>query len=238
MNNNQKSQAIRVATAGVASIGLIAFIISYNALQQVAQSHGVNGWLSYLWPLLIDLPILVFAFTSLVIQFITNRQSRFATSMIIAYSLATVAFNLIHAEMNIVNYLVAIVAPLSVIVTIEALRELVQIVAKSQAVEPAPLAEPVAMAEPQIEAEPQLQIETIATEAESQSSTAEPQESQSEPLPVATAEPQLQWPSYEFKAERRAIIASLKAQGLTVNEICSKLGISRDAVFRNNGSGN
>jgi len=44
------------------------------------------------------MPILVFAFTSLVIGWMTNRRSWFATSMIVLFSGATIMFNLAHAE--------------------------------------------------------------------------------------------------------------------------------------------
>ena len=132
MTRTRQNQSVNVATAGVALIAAVAFIISYSALQRTAAANGFPGWQSWLWPLLIDMPILVFAFTSLVIGWMTNRRSWFATSMIVLFSGATIMFNLAHAEMHWLHYAVAIMPPLALIVSFEALRELIQIVAVQQ----------------------------------------------------------------------------------------------------------
>jgi hypothetical protein len=49
--------------------------------------------------------------------------------MIVLFSGATVLFNLAHAELHWLNYAVAVMPPLALIVSFEALRELIQIVA-------------------------------------------------------------------------------------------------------------
>lgn len=45
----------------VAILAGLAFILSYNALQHMAAQNGVEGWLSYLWPLLLDFAMIVFS---------------------------------------------------------------------------------------------------------------------------------------------------------------------------------
>jgi hypothetical protein len=61
-------------TAGlVAILALFAFILSYSSLQHLAAQHGLPGWLSYLWPLLLDFAMLVF---SLAILRANLRQER------------------------------------------------------------------------------------------------------------------------------------------------------------------
>ncbi|MDM8528526.1 DUF2637 domain-containing protein [Anaerolineales bacterium HSG24] len=151
MTPTKQMQSVHIATAGVAIIATVAFLISYSALQRTASMFGFPGWQSWLWPLLIDMPILVFAFTSLVIGWMTNRRSWFATSMIVLFSGATIMFNLAHAEMHWLHYAVAIMPPLALIVSFEALRELIQIVASQQFPESPPPVALVALPEPEAE---------------------------------------------------------------------------------------
>ena len=42
-------------------VAAISFALSYHALQGVAAANGLTGWLSYIWPLLVDFSLVVFS---------------------------------------------------------------------------------------------------------------------------------------------------------------------------------
>ncbi len=216
MTHTRQNQSVNIATAGVALIAIVAFIISYSALQRTAAAYGFPGWQSWLWPLLIDMPILVFAFTSLVIGWMTNRRSWFATSMIVLFSGATIMFNLAHAEMHWLHYAVAVMPPLALIVSFEALRELIQIVAVQQLPAPetmqpipAPDTAPPATAPP----------------------VTEPPLLETEPEPVAKSETvtATRWAEWD-SSERYMRISAWREAGLTWSQIATEAGATASAV--------
>lgn len=50
-----------VTSALVLVVAIISFALSYHALQGVASVNGLNGWLSFIWPLLVDFSLVVFS---------------------------------------------------------------------------------------------------------------------------------------------------------------------------------
>lgn len=50
-----------LAAVLVSIVATLAFILSYSSLQHMANANGVTGWLSYLWPLLLDFSMIVFS---------------------------------------------------------------------------------------------------------------------------------------------------------------------------------
>lgn len=110
----------------VSLVALIAFIISYNALVEVANSNGVKGYLAYLWPLLIDMPIIAFAINGLVNKAVLKKTSYLSATMMLFFSVASLAFNLAHAgDTSWLAIAVAIVPPVALIASDMALRDLV-----------------------------------------------------------------------------------------------------------------
>lgn len=104
-------------------IGAGAFILSYHALYTIGQSNGVSTVKAWIWPLLIDMPLVVSTLALLVAQIMRQSITLWA-GLVILYTLATIGFNLSHAQPSPLGWTVAIVAPIGVLLTTEALRHL------------------------------------------------------------------------------------------------------------------
>jgi hypothetical protein len=134
--------AVRVIswlTAGlVAILALFAFILSYSSLQHLAAQHGLPGWLSYLWPLLLDFAMLVF---SLAILRANLRQERaiYPWTLTIAFAgLATLANILDVTNLGLPPVLVAAsvkaLAPIALVLAFELLMTMLRAEVKRAAV--------------------------------------------------------------------------------------------------------
>lgn len=112
-------------------IGSGAFVLSYDALYQTGLTNGIPSNKAWIWPLLIDLPLIVFTLALLVSQLMRSSAKLWA-SLVILYTLATIGFNLSHAQQSILGYTVAIVAPIGLLLTTEALRHLAKSIIERQ----------------------------------------------------------------------------------------------------------
>lgn len=101
------------------------FVLSYNALSEVALSYGVPAELAWLWPLLVDGAIVVFSFAVLRANLMNERASWYWT-LVIVFTLATIAFNVIHSGLEIVRVIVAIVAPIALVLSFEAVMSMLK----------------------------------------------------------------------------------------------------------------
>src|SRR3990172_9297604 len=113
-------------TAGlVFLIAIGSFILSYNALYQVALSNGINIQLAYIWPLLVDAPLVVFSLCAIVAYL--HTESTWQLWLLVAgYVIATMLFNIIHAYPQLLTPLatriiVTCVPPLSLLLSFEVL---------------------------------------------------------------------------------------------------------------------
>lgn len=131
-----KAKIITTLTATVTllvfAIGAGAFVISYDALYQTGLSNGIPTSKAWLWPLLIDAPLIVFTIALLVFQ-IMRQSAKLWAGLVILYTLATIGFNLSHAQPSPLGYTVAIVAPIGLLLTTEALRHLAKTIIERQA---------------------------------------------------------------------------------------------------------
>lgn len=100
-----------------------AFTLSYNSLQATGQAGGIPPALAWIWPLLIDAPLIVFTLALLVSQ-LTRQPIRLWAGLVILYSFVTVGFNLAHAQPTPLGWTVATVAPIGLLLSTEALRHL------------------------------------------------------------------------------------------------------------------
>lgn len=114
-------------------IGAGAFVLSYDALYATGLTHGIPADKAWIWPLLIDAPLIVFTLALLVSQ-IMRSSARLWAGLVILYTLATVGFNLSHAQPSPLGWTVAIVAPVGLLLTTEALRHLAKTIIERQAV--------------------------------------------------------------------------------------------------------
>lgn len=114
-------------------IGAGAFTLSYDALYATGQANGIPASKAWIWPLIIDIPLIVFTLALLVFQ-IMRESIRLWAGLVILFTLATVVFNLSHAQATWLGWTVAIVAPVGLLLTTEALRHLAKVIIERQAV--------------------------------------------------------------------------------------------------------
>lgn len=196
----------RIASAGVALIGAVAFAISFSALQETAEAYGFQGWQSWFWPLLIDMPILVFAINGFATERITGKRNWFALAMIIVFSSATVGFNLVHSSPGVVNYAVAIMPPLAVIVSFESLLQLVRLASQVSTDNLLPAYVPPA-------------VDTFDIPFDT-------------PKPIVHKESRFQSTSWGDMDDDQKIVAIKRTLELTTSEAGDKLGCDPSTVYR------
>jgi hypothetical protein len=121
----------------VAIITALSFVLSYAALVGVAQEVK-SGWLAYIWPLIIDLPIVAFSVVALLA--VTLQRSAIAPRLLVALAtVATVYFNYVHVptpdglQAAITHKAVAVSAPVMLLLSFETLVWLLQVVAPATA---------------------------------------------------------------------------------------------------------
>jgi hypothetical protein len=122
-----------VTIALVATITVLSFVLSYAALVTVAQQVK-SGWLAYLWPLIIDVPIVAFSVVALLA--VTLHRSAIVPRVLVGLaSAATVYFNYVatpqpQALIDAITFkAVAVSAPIMLLLSFEVLVWLLRIVA-------------------------------------------------------------------------------------------------------------
>lgn len=129
----------RIVNTLTAAVGLLvlligagAFVLSYDALYATGLANGIPTGKAWIWPLLIDGPLVVFTLALLAAQ-LTRQGIKLWAGLVILYTLATVGFNLSHAQPSPLGWTVAIVAPVGLLLTTEALRHLAKNIIERQA---------------------------------------------------------------------------------------------------------
>lgn len=110
-----------LVTVAVAAIGLGSFTLSFLALQDVAINNGVNPTLGWIWPLIVDVSMVIYTVSILVSQ-LQRRGAKLPIALTIFYSVVTVAGNLLHAPPTPTGWFVAALPPISLILGAEMLR--------------------------------------------------------------------------------------------------------------------
>lgn len=110
------------ATALVGLIALLSFILSYSHIVSIAYQYGeTSAILASIYPLLIDLPIIVFGLATIV----RRAKGLDATGVRLlnaTYSMLTFGFNLLHASGDsFVGYVLASIAPMALFFSLEVL---------------------------------------------------------------------------------------------------------------------
>ncbi len=104
----------------VAVVALMAFTLSYHALQEVALANGIPLLLSYLWPLLIDFALVVFSLC--VVTAHLHGESTWRQWVLVGLAtVLTCIYNYLHAPANIVAQSVAVVPPVMLFFSFELL---------------------------------------------------------------------------------------------------------------------
>lgn len=116
-NNEEETRARRAGvrmwpgvTAGVV-IGLIAFVLSFDALRLVFVACGINPWLSWGGPVCVDGTILLCTWATWGFRKGHIRGGAYPWLGLVAFSLFSIAGNALHAVLNTGYQLPAWVAP-------------------------------------------------------------------------------------------------------------------------------
>lgn len=118
---NATTRIFWTVAIAVILIALGSFTLSYAALVGLAADNGIAGWLAYIWPLIVDVSVIVFTAAILVSQ-LQNRGPMLAIALTGFYGLVTIAGNLLHAPTTALGWFVAALPPLSLIFATEMLR--------------------------------------------------------------------------------------------------------------------
>lgn len=106
------------------SLGLIfllavgAFVLSYNALLEVAKSNGVPPELAWLWPLLVDGAIIVFSL-AVVRNGLLGEKTGWPWTLVIVATVGTIVLNGLHSSGEPLAIAVAVVAPIALVLAFE-----------------------------------------------------------------------------------------------------------------------
>jgi hypothetical protein len=84
------------SAAGVLGIGAAAFLLSYDALHSLALASGVRPGLARIWPGVLDAIIFVATLTVVAAKR-ASRPTWYPWALVVLFSAASVAFNILHA---------------------------------------------------------------------------------------------------------------------------------------------
>jgi predicted GIY-YIG superfamily endonuclease len=84
------------SAAGVLGIGAAAFLLSYDALHSLALASGVRPGLARIWPGVLD-GFIVVATLTVVAAKRASRSTWYPWALVVLFSAASVAFNILHA---------------------------------------------------------------------------------------------------------------------------------------------
>lgn len=107
--------------AAVILIAIGSFALSYSALVELAAANGVKHNLAYVWPLIVDVSVIVFTAGILVAQ-LQKRGAKLPIALTGFYAIVTITGNILHAPATPLGWFVAALPPLSLIFATEMLR--------------------------------------------------------------------------------------------------------------------
>jgi hypothetical protein len=110
----------QVTTGGVAGLAAGAFLLSYDALHQLARTSHVPALLAWLWPLIVDGFILV-ASLAVLDAVHTGRRAVYPWLLVLAFSTLSVTFNVLHTPRDTIAQLVAAIPPVALVLSFELL---------------------------------------------------------------------------------------------------------------------
>jgi hypothetical protein len=108
------------ATIGVVLLALGSFVLSYDALHQLAVDNHVPRPLAWIWPLIVD-GFIITASLAVLHATLTSRPATYPWLLVLAFSGTSVVFNVLHAPPTVVARLVAAIPPLTLVLSFELL---------------------------------------------------------------------------------------------------------------------
>ncbi|MCP4544231.1 MAG: DUF2637 domain-containing protein [Chloroflexi bacterium] len=107
-----------VAGALVLVLAVGAFVLSYDALRDLAIDNGVNPRLAWMWPLTIDGFLLV-ASLAVVCNNLLGERARYQWTLVILFTGASVIFNVLHSPDNLLAQIIGAVPPVAMALAFE-----------------------------------------------------------------------------------------------------------------------
>ncbi len=112
-----------LVAAAVVLIGTGSFALSFNALLELATANGIPAHLAFIWPLIVDLSLVIYAASILTYQLLRVKPI-YPIALTACYGVVTITGNILHAPPNPVAWFVAALPPISLLLATELLREL------------------------------------------------------------------------------------------------------------------
>lgn len=108
------------ATVGVVLLAVGSFVLSYDALHQLAVANGVPQPLAWVWPLIID-GFIITASVAALQSILAGRRAAYPSLLLLVFSASSVGFNVLHAPPTLVARLVAAIPPLTLLLSFDLL---------------------------------------------------------------------------------------------------------------------
>jgi hypothetical protein len=102
----------------VAAIGALAFILSFEAIRQLASDNGVV--MAWIVPLIVDGAMIVFS-VSVLRATLAGERVLWGWCLIVAFTAVSVWFNIEHSNGQVIGVAIAALAPLALFTTFETL---------------------------------------------------------------------------------------------------------------------
>lgn len=126
--SKQSKQIADAVTIGLIVICIAAFTLSYSSLAAMGEAHGLPIYLAYLWPLCLDMFMIIGCLTVIRFSFL-KEKTIYPWSVVLLTTAASIAFNVAsvwhtHNPLTMAMY---VVPPLTVFIALELLIMLIKI---------------------------------------------------------------------------------------------------------------
>lgn len=115
----KKATTIVIILVSLIAIG--SFVLSFSALSDFAARNGAPTNLAWIWPLIVDVAVVVCTLVVLVAE-LNKWSPKFPVGLVVAYGIVTLVGNLWHAPASYAGWFVALLPPATLIAMTELLR--------------------------------------------------------------------------------------------------------------------
>lgn len=125
-NQSSLMRTLSISTVAlVVLLGIGAFVVSFTALQSLASDNGFDRN-SFILPLLLDGGIIVFSLSALRFE-LSGVDSRYPMGLVIVTTVASICFNVIHADPSLIARSLSAMPPLLLFLSFELLMKQVRL---------------------------------------------------------------------------------------------------------------
>jgi len=96
--DSTSNRLAQVLAAGVAGLAIGSFVLSFNALRDVAEAAGIPGELAFAWPLIVDGFIVVATLAAFALRSRGLRVTWYPWATLIAFGIVSVIGNALHVQ--------------------------------------------------------------------------------------------------------------------------------------------